>query len=178
MGPPSDSQPPEAPLLTLRSVFETEAAFVFRILRRLGVPERDLDDAAQDVFMVVHRRLSEFEQGASIRSWLFGIARRVAAGRARRGYERNEVSMADVDVGAVPQNAEQRLDVGRLLGRALRELDSAKRDVFVLYELEGLSMHEVASAVGCPLQTAYSRLHAARSLVREYLAPPRRRKSS
>jgi RNA polymerase sigma-70 factor (ECF subfamily) len=170
--------PPDAQALTLRAIFEAEAAFVFRVLRRLGVPERDLDDAAQDVFVVVHRKLPEFEPATPLRSWLFGIARRVAAARCRRGYQRHEVTTGDLELSTVAAPDEQGVDARQLLNRALFELDAAKRDVFVLYELEGLSMHEVAAAVGCPLQTAYSRLHAARALVQSKLLPPRQRKSS
>jgi len=170
---PADAQP-----LTLRSVFEDEAPFVFRALRRLGVPERDLEDAAQDVFVVVHRKLAEFDRSMPIRSWLFGIARRVAAARFRRGYQRHEVSTSDVDLASGAPGHDHGVDTRSLLDRALRELDAAKRDVFVLYELEGLSMPEIAAALECPLQTAYSRLHAARALVRSRLAPLRQRRSS
>lgn len=176
MGEPPNSVK-SGPELTLRGVFEAEVVFVFRALRRLGVPERDLEDAAQDVFVVVHRKLPEFEGGTPIRSWLFGIARRVAGARRRRGYTRHEVSSGEVE-HAGEQSGEHRLDARNLLERALLKLDEAKRQVFMLYELEGLSMQEVAAAVGCPLQTAYSRLHAARALVRDELAPFLERKSS
>jgi RNA polymerase sigma-70 factor, ECF subfamily len=167
---------PGAP--TLREVFEAEVAFVFRALRRLGVPENDLEDAAQDVFVVVHRKLTEFEGGTPIRSWLFGIARRVAAARRRRGYARHEVSTNDIEVDGAEGNCDPEFDARALLEAALSKLDAAKREVFMLYELEGLPMQEVALAVGCPLQTAYSRLHAARALVRSELAPLLHRKSS
>jgi RNA polymerase sigma-70 factor, ECF subfamily len=164
--------------LSLREVFDTEVAFVFRVLRRLGVPERDLDDAAQDVFVVVHRRLPSFEGGLSLRAWLFGIARRVALARRRRASQRfehldNEAHGAATDVGN-----EEQIAARALLERALAVLDAPKREVLFLYELEGMPMHEVAQAVGCPLQTAYSRLRAARALVRSELEQLLQRKTS
>lgn len=154
---------------TLREVFRTQAPFVLRILRRLGVPEADLDDAAQDVFLVVHRKLEGYDARSSLRSWLFGIASRVALARRRRASARNEVPRADLDPLASdeqPANGDGRIDARALLLHALAQLDLEKRAVFVLYELEGFTMAEVATAVDCPLQTAYSRLRVARELVR------------
>ena len=158
-----------AALPTLREVFQAEAAFVLRILRRLGVPEADLEDAAQDVFLVVHRKLPEYDARSSLRSWLFGIASRVALARRRRAHVRHEVPRADLDpLDPAPRasDAAERLDARALLLHALERLDDEKRAVFILYELEGFSMAEVAAAVECPLQTAYSRLRLARDSVR------------
>lgn len=154
---------------TLREVFRAEAPFVLRILRRLGVPEADLEDAAQDVFLVVHRKLDGYDARSSLRSWLFGIASRVALARRRRASARNEVPRADLDpLGSEEQatNGDGRIDARALLLHALAQLDLEKRTVFVLYELEGFTMAEVAAAVECPLQTAYSRLRTAREHVR------------
>ncbi len=163
---------------SLREVFDTEVAFVFRVLRRLGVPERDLDDAAQDVFVVVHRRLPSFEGGLSLRAWLFGIARRVALARRRRASQRLEQLGADAGSTATTPSEEEQIAARALLERALAVLDAPKREVLFLYELEGMPMHEVAAAVGCPLQTAYSRLRAARTLVRSELEQLLHRKTS
>jgi RNA polymerase sigma-70 factor (ECF subfamily) len=168
--------PPEAP--ALRDVFREHAPFVLRILRRMGVPEADLEDAAQDVFVVVHRKLPGYDGRASVRTWLFGIAQRIALARRRRAHARHEVTRADVDTaGQRPSLSEDaaQLDARALLIDAIDRLDSDKRAVFVLYEIEGFSMHEVAAAVECPLATAYSRLRLARELVRASIERRRRR---
>jgi RNA polymerase sigma-70 factor (ECF subfamily) len=139
------------------------------VLRRLGVPEADLDDAAQDVFVVVHRRLAELEPRPSLKGWLFGIAQRVAIARRRRAHVRREEPRADLDsAGHVEGQPDvtARVDARALLLRALDKLDDDRRAVFVLYELEGFTIHEIARAVDSPLQTVYSRLRTARQLVR------------
>jgi RNA polymerase sigma-70 factor, ECF subfamily len=158
--------------LTLREVFDAHAAFVFRVLRRLGVPEGDLDDAAQDVFVVVHRNLSQYDHRCALRSWLFGIAYRVAASHRRKVRRRREEVRADVPVEAIQASQHDRVllaEAHRLLLDALDELEPERRAVFVLYELEQMTMPEVAQAVGCPLKTAYSRLYAARDSVRAHV---------
>ncbi len=120
--------------------------------------------------MVLFRRLPEFEGRSSLRTWIYGICVRVAlAYRRKRTPQLAELNHGAHDpernYPAVQASVCEDLDRSRALAeldRALDLLDDDKRTVFVLYELEDLSMSEVASAVGCPLQTAYSRLHAAR----------------
>lgn len=163
---------------SLREVFDAEVAFVFRVLRRLGVPERDLDDAAQDIFVVVHRRLPSFEGGLSLRAWLFGIAKRVALARRRRASQRLERLESEAGDSGVSRSNEEQIAARALLERALAALDDPKREVLFLYELEGMPMHEVAEAIGCPLQTAYSRLRSARAIVRSELERLLQRKTS
>ena len=162
----------EAPALSLRDVFDGHAAFVLRNLRRLGVAEAELDDAAQDVFVVVHRNLERYDANCALRSWLFGILQRVAANYRRRGQRRRENVVADVPVESVePAQLEHvaRLEAQRLLLDALDALEQQRRAIFILYELEEMPMPDVAHAVGCPLQTAYSRLYAARDTVRRHI---------
>ncbi len=148
-------------------VFREHGAFVFRLLRRLGVPDADLDDLTQEVFIIVHRSLDRYEERNQMRSWLYRICVREAS-RLRRS--RKPTSAVDVDTlvepaGTSPEDAvhanEARADFDRLLG----VLDEERRTVFVLYEVEELSMEDVAKVVGCPLATAYSRLRSARQLV-------------
>jgi RNA polymerase sigma-70 factor (ECF subfamily) len=141
--------------------------FVWQVLRRLGVAPAEVQDACQEVFLTVHRRLHAFEHRSSMRTWLYAIAVRCAHAQRRRGRS-SEAPSSDADEPAV--EATQSDSIARRQARAqldeiLDELDDAKRAVFVLYELEDLTMAEVAAAVGCPLQTAYSRLQAARSTV-------------
>lgn len=161
-----DLQP--GPSLDTARVFREHAAYVWRVLRRLGVEERDVEDVCQEVFVVVHRRLPEFEGRSSVRTWVYGVCVRTASDyRRRAGHKREVVTdsppeqvSADDPHGALAgRQARQKLDA------ILAELDEEKRAVFVLYEIEQATMADVAEAVGCPLQTAYSRLHAARAKV-------------
>lgn len=160
------------PRPSLRQVFDEHAPYIWRTLRHLGIPEADAADLCQEVFVTVHRKLSSFEGRSSLRTWLYGICVRVASEHRRRPHVRNETAMADPAPdsgqrsGQEPDAAlEQRRTVQRLLG----VLDEDKRTVIVLYEIEGFSMKEVAEIVRCPLQTAYSRLHAGRELMLEAL---------
>jgi RNA polymerase sigma-70 factor (ECF subfamily) len=157
---------PEMPRPTMREVFDEHAAYVWRALRHLGVPESEADDLCQEVFVVVHRRLASFEGRSSLRTWLYGICLRVASDYRRRARVRYERPAADPardlaePVGFAPdERAQARAELLALLDG----LDEDKREVLVLYEIEGVAMMEVAEIVGCPLQTAYSRLHAARA---------------
>ncbi|HEV8548517.1 MAG TPA: RNA polymerase sigma factor [Polyangiaceae bacterium] len=151
--------------LEVRAVFDEHARYVWRALRHLGVPEADVEDLSQEVFVVVQRKLGEFEGRSEVRTWLYGICLRVASDFRRRAHVRRERAHPDPSEGlaAAPgQNPDVQVETRRALQALLDELDDDKRVVLVLYELEGLTMKEVAEVVGCPLQTAYSRLHAAR----------------
>ncbi len=149
------------------ALYNDQFAFVWRNLRRLGVPEAGLRDAAQDVFLVVHRRLREFEGHGSVQAWLYSILRRVAADH-RRHHRRKDITNAEpaefvVDASDPgPESRALRSEAVQLLLTLLRELDDDKRDILVLVDLEGLSVPEAAEAVNCNVNTAYSRLRAAR----------------
>jgi len=161
-----------ADALTVREIFQDHARFVMRVLRRLGVPEADVDDQAQEVFVVVHRKLDQLHDPSGVRAWLSAIARGVASDHRRRAHVRREKPTEVVpDAGTSPtqERAVERKEARALLESALDELDDDKRAVFVLYELEQMPMPEVAEALGCPVQTAYSRLHAARDRVRSHV---------
>ena len=160
--------PVPAPVPTLAEIFREYGPFVWRGLRRLGVPESDVEDVCQEVFVVVHRKLGDFEGRSSLRTWIYGICARTASDYRRSGRVRREI-VTDAPPDA-PQEGAQHDTVAlkqarATLDRILDELDDDKRSVFVLYEIEELTMAEVAEAIGCPLQTAYSRLHAARKVV-------------
>jgi RNA polymerase sigma-70 factor (ECF subfamily) len=137
---------------------------IWRTLRRLGVSPAHLDDAAQDVFVVVHRRLPEFD-GRSLRGWLYAIAVRVASDY-RRGAGRQRTLPLDgslVDPAADPGRTSELHESVRLFHALLRELSEPKRTAFVLSELEELSVPEIAEALGENLNTVYSRVRAARA---------------
>lgn len=158
---------PRAPL-DVATVFRENLPFVFRALRRLGVAEGDLDDVCQEVFVVVMRKLAEFEGRSQLRTWIYGICVRSASDYRKRAPRRREVLTDEIPEGVAskgPHEYATEAEARDLLDRLLGELDDDKRAVFVLYEIEELPMAEVALALECPLQTAYSRLHAARKRV-------------
>lgn len=145
-------------------VYEEHFEFVWRSVRRLGVHDAAVDDAVQDVFVVVHRRGHEFEGRSSVRTWLFGIVVHVA-----RAYRRRRVidPVADPDTledsaGRGPQAAAEAAEAMRVLYEVLDTLDDDKREVFVLMELEEMSAPEAADVLSLKLNTVYTRLRAAR----------------
>lgn len=153
---------------SLREIFVEHAPFVCRSLRHLGVAETDMDDLLQEVFVVVHRKLPEYREVGRARSWLYSICRRMAQAQRRKQRLRRESLMPtppeELTAGGQEDRVENReaLALGEEL---LARLSTEQREVFVLYEVEELGMAEIAEAVGCPLQTAYSRLHAARARI-------------
>jgi len=139
------------------------------VLGRLGVQKPDVADVSQEVFLIVHRRLPDYDEDrATLRAWIYGICVRAAADYRKRAYRRNErVGLPALELVVSPEQHRE-LELRRARARlqaVLAELDGGKREVFVLYELEELPMPEVARIVDCPLQTAYSRLHAARKAI-------------
>jgi RNA polymerase sigma-70 factor, ECF subfamily len=167
----SPSQPAAAALLpTTAQVFAEHGPYVFRTLRYLGVPERDLPDVVQETFVVVHRKLPEFEARSSVRTWLYRICRRTASDYRRKAHVRREsLREPDDEMGQELTQPANAIEARQLLLRALDTLDDEKREVFVLAEVEGLTMTEVVEVLGCPLQTGYSRLSAARKRVEEFV---------
>jgi RNA polymerase sigma-70 factor (ECF subfamily) len=165
-GPKAVGQTAEVSL-TFERIFQDEAAYAGRTLRYLGVREDHLEDAVQEAFVVVHRQLAQL-RGGSVRAWVRSICVRVASNYRRSLRRRREDAMAEPPEVAVPATqhgeAEGRQARRRLLA-ALDALPAEQREVFVLYEIEQLTVPEIAEAVGCPQQTAYSRLHAARTKV-------------
>jgi RNA polymerase sigma-70 factor (ECF subfamily) len=149
----------------LADVFQEHGPFAWRLLRRLGVAEADVDDVCQEVFVIVHRRRADFEGRSGLRTWIFGICVRQASDYRKRARRRGEVALDHAPEPAVLPHQERALRTRRALAeldRILDGLDDDKRAVFVLFEIEELAMNDVALAVGCPVQTAYARLHAAR----------------
>ena len=155
---------------SLREIFDEYAPYVWRALRHLGVHDADLEDVCQNVFITIHRKLPDFEGRSTIQTWVYGICLRTASDYRRRAHIRREAVVSEPPVRSIPASQldeVERREARQWLDGALGELDEDKRAVFVLYELEELPMKQVAQIIGCPLQTAYSRLHAARELVLE-----------
>jgi len=148
-----------------RQIFEQELSYVWHTLRRLGVRGDDVRDQSQEVFVIVHRLLPEFDRTRPIRPWLFGIAFRVASAyRDKARYRVTEELGDDLTDDAQPAD-EQIADAEkrRLVLRALERVDLARRAVFVLADIEGRAIPEIATELGIPLNTAYSRLRLARA---------------
>jgi RNA polymerase sigma-70 factor (ECF subfamily) len=146
------------------AIYRAQFAFVWRILRRLGVPAEALEDAAQDVFVVVHRRWTSYDPTVPIRSWLFGITRRVAADtrkRLQRVSSRVQATDHAERIGDPNDNA-ARAEASDFVARFLDSLDEDKRAVFFLADIEGLTAPEIGAALGVNLNTIYARLRAAR----------------
>ena len=157
--------------LRIEDVYDAYADYVFRSLRRLGVPESVLKDALQDVFVVVHRRLAEFHAAEHVKRWLFVIALRVASNHRRSLRRRwsRFASAPELDIERVAAGrAEEPLELAehaeriRLFYALLESLDDDKRSVFVLAELEQLSVPEIAATLGLNVNTAHARLRAGR----------------
>lgn len=153
-----------APDSSVAEVYRQHGAYVWRALRYLGVAECDVADVSQEVFLVVHAKLSTFEGRSRLTTWLYGICLRKAA-RYRTRRRRYEHFSADLTEGRhAPTTAGEqgRVDARQQLVALLERLDPKQREVLVLYEIEDLTLQQVAEAVGSPVQTVYSRLLAAR----------------
>jgi RNA polymerase sigma-70 factor (ECF subfamily) len=154
---------------SFHSVYNDQFEFVWRRARRLGVPTDAIDDVVQDIFIVVYRRLKTLERPDSLRSWLCGVVRKTVSAYHRRRYVRSAREFTEplLDDKASPMQPSP-LDLVvlsdelKLLWTRLGELDPRKREVFVLAEIEEMTVPEIAEAMGIPLNTAYSRLRHAR----------------
>lgn len=160
----------EGALLAFDEVYAANVAFVWRIVRMFGVPDAGLEDAVQDVFVVVYRRLPEWEGRSAVTTWLFAIARRVASSHRRRAAgvvrieERERVQAVDPAIAATdPFAAAARTEALGVVLAILETMDEDKRIAFALVELEGLTVPEVAALLDLNLNTAYSRLRLARA---------------
>lgn len=145
-------------------VYAEHVAFVWRVLRTFGVADAQIEDAVQDVFVVVHRRLREFEGRSAITTWLFAIARRVAsAHRRKRAGDRTEELKEEPAGGADTFAALSRAQASAQVLAILDRMDEDKRVVFALVELEQLTVPEVARMLDLNINTTYSRLRLARA---------------
>jgi RNA polymerase sigma-70 factor (ECF subfamily) len=161
--------------LAFDAVYQAHVRYVWRVVRSFGVAEAQLEDAVQDVFIVVHRRLPEFAGRARVETWLFAIARRVASAYRRtasrtadrqRALDEALVLAAGDDTFAALSQAQAAAAVAEILDG----FDEDKRVVFALVELEQLTVPEVAALLGINLNTAYSRLRLARRAFEAALA--------
>ncbi len=155
---------------SFEDVYEAHVEFVFRNAQRLGVADGALDDVVQQVFLVVHRRLSEVAGDAPIKAWVFGILTHVVRDY-RRALRRKSPHSAlpPIDpstlaepAGRGPFDALARSEALAAVACLLQELSDDKREIFVLSELEQLTAQEISELIGVNASTVYSRLRAAR----------------
>ncbi len=156
---------------SLDEIYQAYFDFAWRNARRLGIPEASADDVVQDVFVIVQRRMVDFDGRTSWKAWIFGILVRVARDH-RRSYRRkggrcvplDEASHGDVAAAQEPTPSElaERAERVRLLDSLLEQLDDDKRTLLILAELEQCTLREIAEMMGSNTNTIHSRLRAAK----------------
>ncbi len=160
--------------LDTAALYDEHVDFVWRMLLRLGVETSNVEDATQEVFLVAHRRRGEFKHASSVRTWLTGIAVRVAKDH-RRGARRSEQRVTRLASEPEPPSVDphRRAEVAQAFALAnslLSQLDEDQRAVFVLTEWEGLRAVEIAEIIGSNVNTVNSRLRRAREHFNELVA--------
>jgi RNA polymerase sigma-70 factor (ECF subfamily) len=167
-----------------RAVFDEHVPYAARFLRRLGVGPGELDDVLQEVFLVVYRRFQEIE-AASLRPWIHGVCARKASEHRRSSRRRRDAPVAEGETPEIADTSAQGRDPERRaaesqelarLDRVLDDLTDDERVAFVLYEIEGLTLKEIAEATSAPVSSVHARLDRARDRVtRAFSRPPSRR---
>jgi len=163
--------------LGFRQVYDAYFAFVWRAAANRGVAREALDDVVQEVFLVVHRKLSEFEGRSSMRTWLAGIVRRVVADHVKRrrnqstsGEPLEEAEMGLVEGAPEPAAEMEKRAAAALVDELLAKMSATQREVFVLYELEEMTAREIAELTSANENTVQTRLRAARKIFEQGLA--------
>ncbi len=147
---------------TLEQIYGAHWAYVWKCVRKMGIADARIEDVVQDVFVVASRQLEGFEGRSSIRTWLYGIAFRVAQ-QDHRKQAKEQRPVESVPQGPVrPDAYAERAEAASLLHELLGELPEAQRVVFVMVELDGQLPQEVAEQTGIGINTVYSRLRRAR----------------
>ena len=166
----------DARSLAFSAVYPGQAAFVWATLQHMGVRPADLEDVFQEVFVVVHRRLSTYDGSCLVTTWLYGIALRLVANYRRRAWrrlEKLEEAPHDAQVRsheASPEEALADRQAREQLGAILDEMNPEKRAVFVMFEIEQMPCDAIAAVVGAPVGTVHSRLHSARAQFEKLVA--------
>lgn len=167
---------PEVPCL--KTMYREYFAYVCRILRRLCVAQEHVEDLAQDVFIIVARKLQNYQHKGAIKGWLYRIAhhevlhyRRSYARRKHRGVPFTEYGEQTTAQSLwPPEQTVACKQVQGLVKQFLASLDEEKRRVFFLYEIEGLTAPEIAANESINLNTVYSRIRMAKKQWKEFRA--------
>jgi RNA polymerase sigma-70 factor (ECF subfamily) len=151
--------------LTLEEVYQQHFDFVHRLAGRLGGPHVDPEDAAQEVFLVVSRRLHTFDGSSRMTTWLYGITLNVTRALRRRSllrrlFETDQAHAVEPTLRSVDRA--ELLEAHRIAYQILDKMAPKKREVFILAEFEELTCDEIAVIVGAKTETVWSRLHYAR----------------
>jgi RNA polymerase sigma-70 factor (ECF subfamily) len=149
-------------------VYDAHFAFVWRAAANRGIPEAALDDVVQEVFVVVHRKLGEFEGRSSVRTWLSAIVRRVVADHLKKKGNQ-AVAGESLDACAAdrldePSVVAERRAAAQLVDELLAKMTDVQREVFMLYELEQMTTREIAELTATNENTVQTRLKAARKV--------------
>lgn len=148
-----------------RSIYDAHFSFLERVSRRLGTPDAELDDVVQETFIIAFRKLRSFE-GGRFSTWLYRIAANVISGRHRRRRIRDAFSSlfgaSEQPSAPSPDRVYESREAQAQVAEVLAAMPFKKREVFALYELEGLSGDEIAERLGCKVDTVWTRLHYAR----------------
>jgi RNA polymerase sigma-70 factor, ECF subfamily len=150
---------------SFRELFDAQFGYVWNVLKRLGVAERDLEDVCQMVFLQVHGNLDAFDASRPLRPWLFSFAYHAASNYRGLARHRIDLMPAPPEPSDPAPGADEQLILRQELEfaeEALQCVALERRAVLLLHEVEGLSIPEVARSVGVPLNTAYSRLRLGR----------------
>ena len=169
--PPSEVPAP----LDFRSIYERWFDDVSRWIRAMGGPEADREDLVQDVFLVVHRRLPDFD-GQNVAGWLYQIARHRVRDFRRLLWVKHllfgsvPLSESLTKNGESPAESLETSEKRRTLERLLAKLNESERAAIVLFEIDGYSGEEIAQIQGVPLNTVWARIHKARKKLQAALA--------
>lgn len=179
VSPSGDSDPrfSASPVPSLKAIYKDYFDFVWSSARHLGATGDVIDDVVQDVFIVIHSKLTTLQHPEALRSWIYGIVRRTVSDYRRSKRTRDAAGArlgAEFKSSRPPQPspldmAERSAEL-ELLERVLAELDEPKREVFVMVEVLEMTVPEVVQSLEIPLNTAYSRLRLARQSFEEALA--------
>jgi len=177
----AESAPAEAPspvgeapsALSFEVLYDRWFEEVSRWVRALGAAEADRDDLVQETFLVVHRRLSDFD-GQNVAGWLYQIARRKVRDHRRLLWVKHIFGKTSQPLGdamlTTKQSALDELETKEkreLLQQLLAKLNEDQRAAFVLFEIEGTSGDEIAALTGVPVNTVWARIHKARKKLQE-----------
>src|SRR5262249_28338314 len=151
--------------LTLEAVYRNHFEFVYRKALRLGGPRIDAEDVAQEVFLVVARKLDTFDGSSQLTTWLYGITLNVVRSARRRHpllgwFESKDALPTEAPIESIDR-AEVR-EAHRIAYEILDKMSAKKREVFILAEFEDLSCEEIGKIVETKTETVWSRLHYAR----------------
>jgi RNA polymerase sigma-70 factor (ECF subfamily) len=177
---PDSEPPPELPRPTFREVYDEHFAFVWRSVAYCGIAADARDDVVQEVFIVVHRKLPEFERRSSLRTWIAAVVRRVVADYVRKRRNQpaaDELLEREPAGGSRPSDQLERKAAAALLQTLLGKMSEEQREIFLLHELEHLSGIEIAALTATNENTVWTRLRAARRIFQEGVARERARQT-